>query len=205
MFIEIKDGKAVVSQDGLAIPLVKRVYARDKVKGKASFEMWMRFIYYAYNKESIYRNYLPKEREQKVVEALFPDKSVTYFKSLAGMKALIDFYIESTYTFKELLYRRLLHDVEEMMDKLSKIELTKTVRLKRDIDVTFFSKTEKKEVTENIKVDMRISVDNSEEKIKAMDTLDKLLKREVILKKALKEEQIEAELQKASARRQFDR
>lgn len=121
------------------------------------------------------------------------------------MKALIDFYIESTYTFKELLYRRLLHDVEEMMDKLSKIELTKTVRLKRDIDVTFFSKTEKKEVTENIKVDMRISVDNSEEKIKAMDTLDKLLKREVILKKALKEEQIEAELQKASARRQFDR
>ncbi len=205
MFINIKDGKAIVSSDGLALPLVKKVYSRDKVKGKASFETWMRFIYYAYNKESIYRNYLPKEREKKVVEALFPDKSVTYFKTLAGMSQLIEFYIESSYTFKELLYRRLLNDVEQMMDRLSKVELSKTVRLKQSRDITFFSKTEKKEVTETIDIDMRISVDNSEEKIKAMDTLDKLLKREVILKKALKEEQIEAELSKARAQRMFDK
>ena len=205
MFISIKDGKAIVSQDGLALPLVRKVYSRDKVKGKASFETWMRFIYYSYNKESIYRNYLPKEREKKVVEALFPDRKVSYFKNIPGMKALMDFYIESTYTFKELLYRRLLNDVEQMMDRLSKVELNKTVRLKQSRDITFFSKTEKKEVTETIDIDMRISVDNSEEKIKAMDTLDKLLKREVILKKALKEEQIEAELTKAKAQRMFDR
>ncbi len=204
MFISIKDGKAIVSQDGLALPLVRKVYSRDKVKGKASFETWMRFIYYSYNKESIYRNYLPKEREKKVIEALFPDRSISYFKNIPGMKALIEFYIESTYTFKELLYRRLLNDVEQMMDRLSKVELSKTVRLKQSRDITFFSKVEKKEVTETIDIDMRISVDNSEEKIKAMDTLDKLLKREVILKKALKEESIEAELAKAKAQRMFD-
>ena len=204
MFINIKDSKAVLDDDALALPLVRRVYSRDKVKGKSTFETWMRFIYYSYNKESIYRNYLPRERELKVVEALFPDKCVTYFKSLTGMKALIEFYIESSYTFKELLYRRLLNDVEVMMDKLSKVELTKTVRIKQARDITFFSKSEKKEVTENINIDTRISIDNSEEKLKAMDTLDKLLKREVLLKKALKEEQIEAELTKARAQRMFD-
>lgn len=205
MFIEIKEGKAVVNEQGMALALVKKVYARDKVKGKTIFETWMRFMYYSYSKDSIYRNYLPNEREHKVIEALFPDKSVSYFKTLPGMKELIDFYIESTYTFKELLYRRLLIDVESMMDRLSKVELTKTVRIKQARDITFFSKTEKKEVTENINIDTRITIDNSEEKLKAMDILDKLLKRELILKKALKEEAIESELEKAKAQRMFDR
>jgi hypothetical protein len=205
MFISIIEGKAKVSKEGLAIPIVKKVYSRDKSTGKASFERWMRFIYYAYDKNSLYRNYLPQEREKKVVEMLFPDKTVTYFKTLPGMKELIEFYIESSYSFKELLYRRLLNDVEVMMDRLSKIELTKTTRVKGQRDVTFFSKTEKKEVTETLDLNVRVTIDNSEEKIKAMDTLDKLLKREVTLKKALKAEAIEDELKKASERRLFDK
>ena len=117
---------------------------------------------------------------------------------------MAEMYIEMTYTFKELLYRRLLADIESMLDRLSKIELTKSVRVKGARDITFYSTELKKNVTENVDLDVRISIDNSEEKLKAMDTLDKLLKREVILKKALKEEQIEADLQKASDKRLFD-
>jgi len=205
MFIEIKDGKAVVSEQGMGIPIVKKVYNRDKSSGKISFEKWMRFVFHSYDKNSIYKNYLPQEREKKVVENLFPDKKVNYFKTIPGMLALIEFYIESSYSFKELLYRRLLKDVEEMMDRLSKIELTRVTRVKGRRDVTFFSKTEKKEVTETIDIDVRLSIDNSEEKIKAMDILDKLLKREITLKKALMEEQIQEDLKKQSANRLFDK
>lgn len=204
MYITIVEGKAKLSEQGKALPVVKRVHRIDRTKGKRAFESWMRFVYYAYDKESIYKNYLPKEREKKVVESIFPDRNVTYFKTLAGMKALIDDYIERSYTFKELLYRRLLGDVEEMLERLSKIELTKSVRVKATRDVTFYSPTEKKEITEHVPIDVVVKVDNSEEKIKAMDTLDKLLKREVVLKKALKEEQIEADLEKASQKRMFD-
>ena len=205
MFIQIKDGKAKVSEQGMGMPVVKQVYKRDKSTGKASFEKWMKFVFHSYDKNSIYKNYLPGEREKKVVENLFPDKSVTYFKTIPGMTALIDFYIESSYSFKELLYRRLLKDVEEMMGRLSKIELTRTARVKGRKDVTFFSKVEKKEVTETLDLDVRLSIDNSEEKIKAMDILDKLLKREVTLKKALREEQIQEDLKKQSANRIFDK
>ena len=202
--IKIIEGKAVCSEEFLAQPIVVRVMKRDKVRNKITFETWMRFVYFAYDKNSIYRNYLPKEREKKVIEMLFPDKNVQYFTSIAGMKELINFFIEANYSFKELLYRRLLIDIESMMDRLSKIELTRTTRVKGKRDITFFSKTEKKEVTETIDIDVRMKIDNSEEKIKSMTMLDKLLAREVTLKKALKEEEIANEMKKQSAGRLFD-
>ena len=204
MYIELKEGKAVVNQQGMCLPLVKKVHKNDKTKGKRAFESWMRFVYFAFDKESIYKNYLPKEREKKVVEAMFTDKNVTYFRNIAGLNAVIDDYVERSYTFKELLYRRLLSDIEGMLDRLSKIELTRTARVQGSRDITFYSDELGKEITQKVDLNVRVTLDNSEEKIKAMDTLDKLLKREVILKKALKEEQVEADLQKASNKRLFD-
>ena len=204
MFIEIIEGKARLSEQGIALQGVQKLKKIDKTKGKASFAMWLRFIYFTCDKDSIYRNYLPEERKKKVVEMLFTDKSVTYFEKIAGLKAVVDIYVEQSYTFKELLYRRLLSDIEVMLDLLSKVELTRSARVTGKRDVTFFSETEGKEVTENVHVDVMVKLDNSEEKIKAMDTLDKLLKREVVLKKALREEQVEADLKKASDKRLFD-
>ena len=204
MFIEIIEGKARLTEQGIALPAAQKLKKIDKTKGKASFEMWLRFIYFTYDKESIYKNYLQQESKIKVVEMLFPEKSITYFEKIAGLKAVVAIYVEMTYTFKELLYRRLLSDIESMLDRLSKVELTRSSRVKGQRDITFFSEKEGKEVTENVHVDVMVKLDNSDEKIKAMDTLDKLLKREVVLKKALKEEQIEADLKKASDKRLFD-
>jgi len=204
MFIEIIEGKAVVSEQGMALPSVQSVYKLDKSKGKKTFNNWMKFMYYAYAKDSIYRNYLPAERERKVVEAMFPDKSVKYFKSIEGMAVLIEKYIDMTYTFKEKLYRRLLQDVEEMQEEMSRVPLKKTVRVKQDKDVKFYSRVEEQEITETVSFDVRVTIDNTPEKLKAMDNLEKLLIREEILKKKLKEEQIEMDTAKKNQRRQFD-
>jgi hypothetical protein len=205
MFITISDGKAVVNEEGMALPFVLKVYKSDKTHNKAKFELLMRFVYHAYSKDSIYRNYLPKEREQKVVETLFPDKKLKYFKESPGMSILIKEYISMTYTFKELLYRRLLIDIEQMMDRLSKIELTKTARVKGRREIDIYVDEIGKSIKKEVDLDVRISIDNSEEKIKAMDILDKLLKREAMLKKALQEEKIEAQMKKQSEQRMFDK
>ena len=204
MFISIAEGKAVVDKQGMAQPFVQKVYKSDKSKGKKSFDSWMRFVFFAYAKESIYRNYLPEERERQVVLALFPNKTVTYFKTITGMKEFISKYINLTYTFKEKLYRRLLEDIEEMQDAASKIPLTKTVRVKGNRDITFYSRVEDQDVTESVDLDVRVTIDNTVEKLKAIDTLEKLLKREEILKKKLKEEEIEMAAQKKMQRRMFD-
>lgn len=204
MFIEIIEGKAVISEQGLAQPYVQKVYKLDKTRGKKVFDMWMRFVYFSYSKDSIYRNYLPKEREINVVNALFPDKTVTYFKKITGMGILIERYIDLNYTFKEKLYRRLLHDIEEMQESTSLVPLTKTVRVKEKKEVTFFSIVEEQEVTEIVMFDIRITIDNSVKKLIAIDTLEKLLIREGILKKKLKEEQIEMSTAKQQKRRMFD-
>ena len=204
MFISIVEGRAKLTEQGNFLPAAQKLKKIDKTKGKAAFETWLRFIYFTCDKESLYKNYLPSERDQKVQEMLFPDKSVTYFKKITGLEAVRKIYIEMSMSFKEKLYTRLLRDVEEMLERVSKVELTKSARVKGKRDVTFFSETEGKEVTENVWVDVIIKIDNSDEKIKAMDTLDKILKREVILKKALKEEKIEEDLKKASQQRLFD-
>ena len=204
MFVELNEGKAVLTSQGEAIPLVQKIRKQDKTKNKKAFETWIRFLFFAYDKESIYRNYLPKEREKKVVEMHFPDKTVNYFKNIANLPALADEYVKMTYTFKELLYRRLLSDVEEMMDTLSKVELTKMSRIKVDKEVTFYSEKAKENITDKIKFDVRIKIDNIAEKIRAADMLEKLLKREEILKTKLKEEQMEAATKKVSQRRLYD-
>ena len=204
MLVEIIDGKARLTKQAESVPAIQRLKKIDKTKGKASFEMWLRYLYFSYDKDSIYRNYLPKEREKKVVEMLFPDKSVTYFKKIAGLSNVASMYIEMTYTFKELLYRRLLSDIEEMLDELSQVKLTRQARVKGRRRVSFYSQIEGKQVSEDIDLDVMVKIDNSDEKIKVMDNVDKLLKREVIIKKALKEEQIEADLKKAADKRLFD-
>ena len=56
VFIQIKDGKAKVSEQGMGMPVVKQVYKRDKSTGKASFEKWMKFVFHSYDKNSIYKN-----------------------------------------------------------------------------------------------------------------------------------------------------
>lgn len=204
MFIKISEGRAKLTSQGETLPAVKKLYKIDKTRGKASFSMWCLYLYHCYDRESIYKNYTPAEREKKVVETLFPGKSVTYFRKVTGLQAVADLYIDMSYSFKEKLYRRLLTDIDEMLDRVSKVELTKSARVKGKRDITFFSEKEGKEVTENVWVDVMIKIDNSDEKIKAMDILDKLLKREVVIKKALKEEQIESDLKKASQQRLFD-
>jgi len=204
MFISLVEGKAVVNEQGMELAIVKKVYKADKSNHKVSFEKWMRFVYHVWHRDSIYRNYMPKEREKKVVTMVFPDKTVSYFKGISGMKDLIDVYIDMCYSFKEKIYIRLLNDIEVMMDKLSKIELTKTARVIGEKEVTWYSKKTEKEETETIPLSVRVTIDNSEEKIKAMDVIDKLLKREAVLKEALKKEQIENDLKKTSLTRQFD-
>ena len=203
--IKIVEGKAVMTDQAWAIPLVNSIYNNDRKSQKVSFEMWMRFVYFAYDKKSIYRNYLPEEREKKVVEMLFPDKTVEYFLKKKDMKAFIRFYIESTYSFKEILYRRLLQDIEDMMDRVSKVPMVKKVKVAGDKEVSFYSQIEKKTVKETIKINSYINVDNSEQKLKSMVLLDKLLEREVKLKKALKEEEIANELEKQRVARMFDK
>ena len=203
-WITIVEGKAVVSPEGMSLPLVQKVYKVDKKKGKPSFEVWMRFLFFAFFKDSIYINYLPREREQKVVETIFPDKSVTYFHKITGMDQLIKFTIGSTYTFKEKLYRRLLEDIEDEMDRLSKIKSERMARVKGNREIRFVSSITQEEVKEIVPLDVMVKIDNSEEKLKSMDVIDKLMKREKLLKEELKKEEIARNLEESSGRYKFD-
>ena len=203
MFLELLEGEIKVTEQGKALKEYKELRAADKTKGKTSLKKHLRFIYFAYHKKSIYRNYLPRERERKVKEALFPEDRIDYFLGNARSQRLAKVLIETSYTFKEKLYRKLLLDVEDMQRRVSDVEMTRVVRIRSPREVTFFSKTLKQEVRETIDLDVRMTVDNSEEKFKALELLEKLLKKEEILKKKLKEEEIEM-LTASGGKRLFD-
>lgn len=198
MFLELVEGEVIVNEQGMDHPAVKKLYASDKKKGKPAFKKAMKFIYYVYHKDSIYRNYLPHKRELKVIEVMFPGAHVNEFIRDPKIKAVISAYVDANYTFKEKIYKRLLKDIEDMMEKVSKVPLTKTTRVKQARDVSFFCKECKKEITQNIEVNANLVIDNSEEKLKAMDVLEKLLNRETILKKQLKEEEQNLKIAKSA-------
>ena len=200
MFLELVDGEIIVSEQGLSLKEVQALKKSDRHPGKPSYKKWLRFIYFAYHKKSIYRNYLPREREKKVKEALFPDEKLAYFLSNTKVQTVAKVLIELSYTFKEKLYRTLLGDIEDMMERVSKVEMTRTARITAPKKLKFYSESLKTNVEEVVNIDTRLVVDNSEEKFKALELLEKLLKKEEILKDKLKQEEIELRTEQGQKR-----
>lgn len=203
MFLELAEGEVKVTEQGKALKEVQELRKSDRTKNKQAFKKWLRFIYFSYDKKSIYRNYLPNEREKAVKDALFPDDTLHYFTRNPKLQNVAKLLVELSYTFKEKLYRKLLIDIEDMLERVSDVQMTRTVRITAPKEIEFYSETLKGQVKERVNIDTRIIVDNSEEKFKALELLEKLLKKEEILKDKLKAEEIELRTD-GSQKRMFD-
>lgn len=66
MFFELKNGKVVVTEQGLLNLHVKDLYDLDHTKGKEKFHNMAAYIFSMYDKRSIYKNLPEAERRQIV-------------------------------------------------------------------------------------------------------------------------------------------
>jgi hypothetical protein len=124
-------------------------------------------------------------------------KKIGEFEASAGFDDFVKWYLDFTKTYKEKMYSNHLADIETMAENISKISFTKKKRIIRTIKV----KVGKDWFDAD--VDTELEVDNTEEKLAAMDLMTRLIEKEEYLKKKIQEEYIK-DSKKQAERRMFD-
>jgi hypothetical protein len=150
MFFELKNGKVVVTDQGLLNEAVKDLYDQDHSKNKERFHKMASYLFSVYDKRSIYQAMEIHDRQKLVSSDVVKDKD--YWKNaeknksfrdivdklnqiqfshterlLHGCKKKIDEYIDYFDTMKisqenEKVYRSMVKGCEELFDYYDKLE-----------------------------------------------------------------------------------
>lgn len=117
MFFELKNGKVVVTDQGMQHSSIKHLYDSDHTKGKERFNKMGTYIYYVYDKRTIYKNLSLTDRQQlvckdvidepgfwrnaeqnqdfiKILMAMNKMQFTAKERLLEGVKSKIDHYLE---------------------------------------------------------------------------------------------------------------
>lgn len=150
MFFELKNGKIVVTEQGLLNQDIKKLFDADHTKGKTKFHKMAAYIFSVYDKRSIYMKMELHDRQKLVSADVIGEKGywrkaeqnptfqgvvsklneVQYSHTerlLAGCKKKIDEYIDyfnqMTISEKnEKVYRNMVKGCEELFDYYDKLE-----------------------------------------------------------------------------------
>ena len=203
MFLEIELDKVKVNEQGHTLKEVKALRSSDKTRDKRFFKDAITYVYYTYNKNSIFKNLLPDQRAKKVCEVFLPKRKPTDFESNVRVKDVIVLYNELSKSFKETIREKILSDIQDMMEKVANVPLTKVQRVKRTVNVEFFCDQCSAKHTQDVTIDTRLTIDNTAEKYQALDMVEKLLARESDVMKKIKEEEVDKK-KNIEIKRMFD-
>jgi hypothetical protein len=194
--LELRDEQVKLIEGTEGLPQIKKFKSKI-MQRKKFFDDSLCYIFYMHSRKSVFRGMLPKERKQKIFDTFFPSRKIGEFEASAGFDDFVKWYLDFTKTYKEKMYSNHLADIETMAENISKISFTKKKRIIRTIKV----KVGKDWFDAD--VDTELEVDNTEEKLAAMDLMTRLIEKEEYLKKKIQEEYIK-DSKKQQERRLFD-
>lgn len=152
MFFELKNGKVVVTEQGLMNVHVKKLYDADHTNGKAKFLKMAGYIYSVYDKRTIYGNLSEQDRRLLVCSDVIDDKNY-WVKAEANpdVISMISKLNNLQYTHKERLLegcRRKIDDYISHFDKMkinekNQKEYREVIKGSEDL-VDFYDKLEQK-------------------------------------------------------------
>ncbi len=194
--LKLENETVILITEAETLPQVKRFRAKI-MQRKKFFDESIRYMFYMHSRKSVFRDMPPQQRQKKIFETFFPERKLTEFENSKGFKEFKEFYLEFTKSYKERMYENHLADIEQMAINISKIEFTKKKKIVRTIKV----KVGKDWF--DVDIDTELNVDNTSEKLAAMDLMTKLIEKEEFLRKKIDEEYIKKS-KKAEERRLFD-
>lgn len=165
-------GDIDISDDGMKLEAFRKLYNDDKTQGKSYFKKVLKYIYHCYKKEHALHNLTWNMREEKVLNEYFDGEGVRYLKANKYFDSCIEQYKECEYTLNQLTYERIKEDLYDLKKHISNIKFFKKQKVKQSITV------QTSQGEEEVFIDMEIEIDNSEEKIKALNNMAKLLELE---------------------------
>lgn len=125
MFFELKNGKVVVTEQGLLNIHVKELYESDHTKGKEKFHRMATYAFFMYDKKSQYHN-LP-EMDRKKLISMDVIKIKNYWVDAEGnskFQELISRMNELQYTHKERLLDGCKRKIDEYIDYFTTMKIS---------------------------------------------------------------------------------
>jgi hypothetical protein len=201
-FIYLDDNtqEVKITADGMTLPEVKILYEKDNTPNKTKFKNVLIYIYYTYNKTGLFHNKLPEERRRITCNTYLNAVDPACFENNALVRSIIDKYIELNYTPTEQLYERLKIDIQDILKKIASIPFEKEIVMEISQDVEVEVEVDGVVIKKTIPVHkkIKVTVDNSKEKLEVIGRSKDLFTQEEFLKKRLAKEEME------TGRRIFD-
>jgi len=180
-------------------PVVKALYDSDTTEGKQNFQEYCTYTYHVYAKGHPMENLLPNERKRRVMKTYFADHKSNKFEKTKKVKAFIDLFIDLSYTSTERFWLSIKRDFEDLKAVVSEIPFKHTKKIQRVIKLDVSTDEEDQDIRE-VEVDVEIEVDNSDEKMKALQRAQTLIKLERDTREEVLKEKIEAKKSKTPKR-----
>jgi hypothetical protein len=173
-----KDGVISIMPEAKKDPYVKAIRERK------DFQNIINFAYYCYNPQSPYHNVPIKEREAFVLS------NYTTAKRRADLiygsaEKFFDHYQRVILTPSERYHNKLLKDIDELLERLSNIPVTRIEKIEISIDIPRSADS-----TEMVKypIKQKLEIDNSKEKLDAIKMTKELLEYKKVLEKEMETE-----------------
>lgn len=175
MIFDVVDNKVIVIPEAMELKEIKSLWDSDKTKGKIYFERYIKYIFYVYREEGIYRNQFITTRKRLTCVQQLNIKE-TEWESIEKnkyVKALIKWYQENSLSKEERLLVALDEDIDHYLKYLMGIKYTTRVR---------------EEVMNDEKMEVIFrDIDNSTEKMKAIKNSKDLIIYRAELKKLVRQ------------------
>jgi len=180
-FLELKDGVVSPTPEGEMLSVVKSLSDSDKTKTKTYFHDALLYVFYVYKKDGVYADSFETYRKKIVITRHLPNRTIDDFENNKRVQALIAEYNERQYTKLERFYYQIEKDMESLLTQISTIPYQKSVKAQLPY---------KDDEGNETKIAGVITIDNYEEKAKAIMMAEKLidyadkLKTKIIKEKA---------------------
>ncbi len=177
-FLYIEEGIVRATEEGMAIPVVNTLFKSDKTEKKKYFYDCLKYIFFTYKKDGVYKDMMLQHRKKMVINRHFESRKENDFESNVRVQSVIEEYMQRQHTKMERFYYKLELDIEKLLERIHDIPYVKKVKAKVPYEKD----------REEIFVMAEIEIENYDEKSKAMMLADKLVDYEEKLRsKILKE------------------
>ena len=194
-FLYIEEGEVFPTPEGFEIPQVKAVFNADKTEGKGFFKDVLKYVFFVYKKDGVYKDTFERYRKQMVIERHLPKRNHQDLEANKRVVALIQEYLDRQMTKNERLLYQLEKDIDNLLQRVSNIPYTKEVTVK--VPVTNSD-------GETTYIPTKVEMDNSEEKEKAIKLASGMIDYGDKLRSKILKDKIENK-KKGSENRLFDK
>lgn len=170
--------KIIVSPEAEDLVVVKILRDKDSTEDKRFYNNALSYVYHVYKKDHFFHNLSINERKTRACELYMHLNDYKKYENNSRVKDLIKLYISLEYSQNEWTYQTIKNDINDMRQSINLIPLTKVIKFEQKVDVDVPSGEEGKTIMRTVLVKKDVVVDNTKERMGALDRLLDLEEKE---------------------------